>query len=177
MKFTTTKQKTLFKGQLREQLTDEQRKMLFEQCFISIIKKAFKKYMHLGKMPKGFLDIQTALPKTPLIRQDILQIADAVFNASVRDCLPHEWHPRLFTIIFSAFGELVKHSNVYTTGYYHAGIGYVADTFISKYTRKVSEEEKEEILYDNFSIFGNIVRAYLEGEQVQIISKPSTSKK
>jgi hypothetical protein len=112
------------------------------------------------------------LPKTNP-RPDIEAIAQALFAASMRDCNLQEIHPRLFTILFCAFGELIKHSHVYTTSFHHTGIGYVTEQFLDKYLKNETEESRDEIIYDNFAIFGNIVRGYVEGELIEIISKPS----
>ena len=172
---TTHTTEVLFRGQLKETLTNQDRKKLFEQCFISLIKLVFKTYRaRFGKMPRGLTDILNMLPKTNP-RSDIEAIAQALFAASMRDCRLQEMHPRLFTILFCAFGELTKHSHVYTTSFYHVGIGYVAEQFIDKYLKNATEAARDEILYDNFAIFGNIVRGYVEGEFVEIISKPSKS--
>ena len=161
----------LFRGQLKETLTNQDRKKLFEQCFIYLIRLVFRTYRtKFGKMPRGFTDILNMLPKTES-RLDVEAIAQALFAASMRDCSIQEVHPRLFTILFCAFGELAKHSNVYTTSFYHTGIGYVAEQFIEKFLKNETEASRDEILYDNFAIFGNIVRGYVEGDFVEIVRK------
>jgi hypothetical protein len=170
---TTNTTELLFRGQLTETLTNQERKKLFEQCFICLIRLVFKTYRaKFVKMPRGFTDILNMLPKTES-RSDVEAIAQALFAASMRDCRVQEIHPRLFTILFCAFSELAKHSHVYTTHFYHTGIGYVAEQFIEKYLKNEPEAVRDEILYDNFAIFGNIVRGYVEGEFIEIMSKPA----
>ena len=59
---------------------------------------------------------------------------------------------------------------MYTTTYCHKGIGYLAQNFIDRFTRGKAQEEYDEVLYENFSIYGNIVRGYVEGDFVEVIS-------
>ncbi|WP_250632081.1 hypothetical protein [Rhodoflexus caldus] len=166
-------ERTLFKGKLKSIPNDKDKKVMFEQCFCVMIRECFAIYKkRFGTMPKGLSNIHRGMPKV-YASPDIVALATSLLAASLRDVTPAELHPRLFTILFACFGELVKHSNVYTTGYAHKGIGYLADHFVSKYARGKDEQEFDEILYENFSIFGNLVRGYVEGDYIEVISAPA----
>lgn len=160
----------LFSGKLPQVPAPAGQKMMFEATFITLMRQTFNLYRsQFGKLPKALADMQRILP--PVRAQaEINALAKALLTASLRDTTLQELHPRLFTIVFVCCGELVKHSNVYTANYFHKGIGYLAQSFIDRYTRGKSPEEYDEILYENFSIYGNIVRGYVEGELVQVIS-------
>jgi hypothetical protein len=161
----------LFSGKLPQVPAPAGQKMMFEATFITLMRQAFNLYLNkFGKLPKSLADMQRALPPVRS-NAEITALAKSLLTASLRDTTLHQLHPRLFTIVFACCGEIVKHSNVYTTSYCHIGIGYLSQNFIDRFTRGKSQDEYDEVLYENFSIYGNIVRGYVEGDFVEVISK------
>lgn len=160
----------LFAGKLEQTPTPYGQKMMFEAVFIMLLKKIFNTYMrHFGKLPKGFTDMQRVLPKIKP-SPDVLHLSNAILQASLRGIPKDRLAPILYTIVFAACAEIVKHSNVYTTTYAHKGIGYLAQSFIDKHVAGKDAELVDSLLYEEFGSFGNVVRSYVEGEAVEVIS-------